>query len=330
VRGALVLLTAVAAVVLAGCGETVDTAKQTFSRKTVPAGQDATGTGGGTTTGTPKTNDPAFSNEKLRALDPCALLSEDILAALGTPADNSADGFGNCSNYMEDKEGRDLSITLYVGETINNASEADENIGGLPAMWNELDDNSACFVSVITSTNPNVGIRTQVGGDAKDMCKIGQTVLSGVVDLIREDPPQREERAGSIAGVDPCALVDPAALKPVVGGADTEVSLYTLHWCNWVGESVTAGLWFRTGYDPKDSTTDPGQPVDLGNGLTGYAQSDGGGQCRIEWRHRSTGQDGDDEIIEVSFDNSAAAAGDNGCGTTAEIAKLIVPKLPKP
>jgi hypothetical protein len=329
VRGALVLLTAVAAVVLAGCGQTVDTAKQTFPRSTVPAGQDGTETGS-TSTGTPRTNDPAFTSEKLRSINPCALLSDDILSALGTPADNSSEDFGSCSNYMEDKDGKDLSVTLYVGETINNAADAEENIGGLPAMWNELDDSSACFVSVITSTNPNVGIRAQIGGDGDDLCPVGQTVLAGVVDMIREDPPQREERTGSIASVDPCSLLDPAALKPVLGGADTEVSLYTLHWCNWIGESVTAGVWFRTGYDPKDDTVDQGQPVDLGNGVTGYAHSDGDGNCRIEWRHRSTGQDGDDEIIEVDFDNSKPAAGDNGCATTAEVAKLLIPKLPKP
>lgn len=322
-------MTAVAAVVLAGCGETVDTAKQTFPRRTVPAGQDGSGTGT-KSTGTPKTNDPAFSNDKLRGLDPCGLLSDDILSALGTPADHSPEDFGNCSNYMKDKDGKDLSVTIYVGETINNAEDASENIGGLPAVSNELDDSSACFVSVVTSTNPNVGIKVQIGGDGDDLCGVGRTVLTGVVDMIREDPPQREERTGSIAAVDPCALLEPAALKPAIGGVDTEVSPYTLHWCNWVGDAVTAGLWFRTGYDPKDDTVDPGQPVDLGSGITGYAQSDGDGSCRVEWRHRSTGQDGDDEIVEVSFSHSSPPAGDNGCATVAEIAKLLIPKLPKP
>src|SRR5262245_39585183 len=82
VRGALVLLIAAAAVVLAGCGEAVDTTKQTFPRSTVPAGQ-----GGNTssTSGKPKTNDPAFTNEKLRELDPCGLLTNDILSAIGKP-----------------------------------------------------------------------------------------------------------------------------------------------------------------------------------------------------------------------------------------------------
>lgn len=330
-RGALVLLTAVAAVVLAGCGETVDTAKQTFPRSTVPAGQ-AGNEGGTSATGKPKTNDPAFTNDKLRKLDPCGLLTDDVLSALGSPAENSEEDFGNCANYMKDKDGEDLSITLYVGETINGAEDADENIGGLPAMESELDDKSACFVSVITSTNPAFGIRVQAGGDGDDLCGAGRKLLDGVVQQIREDPPQREAATGSIASVDPCGLMDEAALKTAMGGADATVSPYTLHWCNWLGENVTAGVWFRTGYDPADSTVDQGQPVDLGSGVTAYqtAESGSGVSCRLEWRHRSTGADGADEIIEVDFDNSAPAQGDNGCGAAANIAKLLIPALPKP
>jgi hypothetical protein len=316
-----------AAVVLAGCGEAVDTAKQTFPRSTVPAGQ-AGETGA---TGKPKTNDPAFTNEKLRELDPCGLLTKDILSALGTPAENNYNDFGECSNYMKDKKGKDLSITMYVGETINDAENADENVGGLPATISELDDHSACFVSAITSTNPNVGLRVQIGGDGEDLCETGRTVLTGAVDLIRNDPPEREKATGSIATVDPCSLLDATALKTALGGAETSPSPYTLHWCNWVGDKVTAGIWFRLGYDPKDDTVDPGQPVDLGNGLTVYQKADttSGASCRLEWGHRSTGEDGADEIIEVDFDNSSPAQGDNGCATAVEVVKLLVPKLPK-
>jgi uncharacterized protein DUF3558 len=325
-RGTLVLVTAVAAVVLAGCGQAVDTAKQTFPRRTVPAGQGETGV----TTGKPKTNDPAFSNDELRKLDPCALLSEDILAPLGKPADNRMQDFGSCSNYMEDKAGKDLSITLYVGETLNGATDADQNIGGLPAFESELDDGSACFVSAVTSTNPNFGLRVQVGGEGEELCATGRTVLTGVVAVVRDEPPAREEKRGSVASVDPCTLLEPEQITTAVG-ADTKMSPYSLHWCNWIGDNVNVGVWIRSGYDPKDDTVDPGAPVDLGGGITGYqSPTEGAASCRLEWRHRSTGEDGADEIVEVDFDNSKAPAGDNGCPGAVAIAKLVIPALPKP
>jgi hypothetical protein len=332
VRGAYVLttLTAVAAVVLAGCGESVDTAKQTFPRSTVPAGQVESRT---SSTGTPKANDPAFSNEVLRGLEPCGLLTDDILSAVGTPDRSEPQDFGDCANYMKDKDGEDLSVTLYVGDTIGGADDADDNIGGLPGFESKLDDGSACFVNAITSTNPNIGLRLQIAGGRDDLCELGRTILTGVVDLIREDPPERDKETGSIATLDPCTLLEANALKTVLGGAETDVSPYTLHWCNWIGDDVSVGVWFRTGYDPKDSTVDPGTPVDLGNGLTVYQTVDTDDEeasCYVEWRHRSTGVDGEDEIIEVDFVNSKPPAGDNGCATTAELAKLLVPALPKP
>lgn len=326
VRGAKVLLIAAAAVVVAACGQQVDTAKQTFPRSTVPAGQIDNETA---STGKPKTNDPVFANDELRKLDPCGLMTKDILAAVGTPAESRMQDFGSCSNYMQDKDGEDLSVTLYVGETLNGAEGADQNIGGLPAFESELDDGSACFVSVVTSTNPNVGIRVQIGGDGKDLCKAGTTVLTSVVDLIRTDPPKREEKRGSIASTDPCELVDDDAVKTALGEATTHQP-YSMHWCTWDSTNIRAGVWFRTGYDPKDSTVDQGSPVDLGSGVTAYQNIDGPGSCRLDWRHRSTGADGADEIIEVNVDKSSPAEGDNGCPATIALAKLVIPALPKP
>jgi hypothetical protein len=322
-------MAAAAVVLLGGCGESVDTAKQTFDRTTVPAGQDGPATG---STGKPKANDPVFSNDELRKLDPCALLSDDLLSALGTPDDNRVQDFGSCSNYMEDKDGKDLSVTVYLGETLNNAEEADQNIGGLPAFESELDDKTACFVNAVTSTNPNIGLRVQIGGEKdQDLCAIGRTVLESVVTTIREDPPERDGAKGSIAALDPCSLLTSDQLK-VPLGVDTTAQPYSLHWCNWQSDNINAGVWFRTGYDPKGDTVDPGTPVDLGNGVTVYqtATVDTTATCRLEWRHRSTGVDGADEIIEVDVDNYKPAAGDNGCAAAVEVAKLLVPALPKP
>ena len=318
----------VVALCLVGCGAKVDLSKVTYTRTTVPPA------GRTTTSGPPKTNDPAFTAAKLRGIDACALLDKDILTKVGTPDENDVIDFSRCSNFMKDLEGNDLSITVTLGEgLLEDPAEADKNIGGLPAFSSELDDHTACFVNVVTSTNPNIGIRVQIGGDDDaDLCAAGQTILTGVVDLIRKDPPEREAATGTIAAADPCTLLEPGALKTLLAGADTTATPYTLHWCQWIGDTLSADVWFRTGYDPKDTTVDPGTPLDLGNGVTVYQHADGTGadaSCRLEWRHRSTGSDGDDEIIEVDFDNQAAAAGDNGCATAAEIAKLLIPALPK-
>lgn len=319
-----------AAAVLAGCAEQVDTAKVTYERTTVPAGEaNNGGKTGSTNTGKPKTNDPAFTVEKLREIDPCALLTDDILSAVGTPAENRPQDFGDCSNYMQDKEGKDLSVTLYVGETADGAADADLNIGGLPAFESELTDGEACFVTVVTSTSPNFGIKLQVGGKADDLCGPGHTIMESVVNLIRDDPPNYDIEKGSLVDVDPCAVVEESAVTTTLG-VEASASPYNLHWCNWNGDGASLGLWLRTGYDPKESSSG-GEPVDLG-GITGYqeATQSGGVSCRLEWLHRATDADDQAEVVSLYVDKSEPAQGDNGCPTAVAAAKLVIGALPKP
>lgn len=328
-RGTQLAATAVAVLaVVAGCGGVVDTTKVTYPRTTVPAGQVT----GGTTaaTGTPRSNDPAFTPAKLRLIDPCELLTRDLLASVGKPADNTRGGFSECANYMEDADGEDLSITLDLGDSVTNAADAEQNIGGLPAMESELDSGDACFVTVVTSTSPNVGLVIQAGGSAKDLCAAGRTVMTGVVDAIRADPPEYDAAKGTLLTVDPCAALDAAALSAALG-ADDEGAPYNLHWCNWSVESTNLGLWFRVGFDP--AAGDPaGNPVDLGGGVTGYQEADDTGQvasCELQFAHRRF--DGEDtEIVHLFYDSSKPTKGADPCAASQALAKTLIATLPKP
>jgi hypothetical protein len=231
---------------------------------------------------------------------------------------------------MEDKDGDELSITLYLGETVDNAEEADKNIGGLPGLESPLDDGDACFVTTVTSTNPNVGIKVQVGGKGKELCSMGTTIMTSVVETIRTDPPKLDVATGSLVALDPCGVVEDTPVDAALG-VSTDKSLYNLHWCTWSADDVNLGVWFRPGYDPKDSSS-AGQPVDLGNGVTGYeeATTGAGVTCRLQWLHRKTGDEKASEIVAINLDKSSPAAGDNGCPSAVAIAQLLIPALPKP
>jgi hypothetical protein len=327
VRGLLLAATAAGlAVVLTACGGAVDTAKITYQRTTVPAGQD--GTGGGSTAGEPSTNDPAFTNEKLRLLDPCALLTDDLLASVGEPADNNRGDFAQCGNYMKDTDGADLSITLTLGENVSNAQEADQNIGGLPALENELDSGDACFVTAVTSTLPNFGISIQAGGDSKKLCEAGRTVLTGVVDRIRSDPPNYDNPKGTLLGVDPCASVKDATLQTVLGSGVDAGAPYNLHWCNWHGSTANLGVWLRLGYDPTKGSG--GEPVPLGGGITGYktTTTSSAASCELQWKHRAFAGD-DTEIVHVFFDKQKPKKGEDVCKPALSLAKTLISTLPK-
>ncbi|OLF18660.1 hypothetical protein BU204_05200 [Actinophytocola xanthii] len=322
------MLLALAAVLLvAGCGEPVDTAKVTYPRTTVPAGalpsNDSTSTGGQT----PRTNDPAFAPEKLRVLDPCPLLDEELLDQLGSPAENNRGGYSECANYMEDDEGKDLNITLTLGDKVVDADAAEDVIGGLPAMEKMLDGNDACFVTVVTSTSPNYGIVIQTNGGADDLCGAGRKVMTDVVERIRSDSPEYDLARGTLIDLDPCSLFEGDALNENLGG-ETENSPYNLHWCNWTGPTATLGVWLRLGFNPELGGN--GDQVDLGGGIKGFQEKtvSTAGSCQLEWKHRPFAGD-DVEIVTLTLDIRELKAGADPCAPAQAIAKTLIPALPK-
>lgn len=322
-RGVLLIATAtVLAAVLAGCGGAVDTAKVTFQRTTVPAGQGSTGS-----SGEPRTNDPAFTNEKLRTLDPCALLTDDILSNVGEPEQNSRNDFSECGNYMKDTEDDDLSITLTLGDQVSDSQETNENIGGLPAFETELDSGDACFSTVVTSTGPRFGITIQAGGDSKQLCEATRTVLTGVVDLIRTNPANYETPTGTLIPVDACEVVKDATLRSVLGSGTDAGSPYNLHWCNWHSSTADLGLWLRVGYDPAENTE--AKPVSLGGGVTGYqvAETSSTASCELQWAHRPF--EDDVEIVHIFLDKQKATKGEDPCKPAVTVAKALLTTLPK-
>ncbi|HEX2130292.1 MAG TPA: DUF3558 family protein [Actinophytocola sp.] len=319
----LLLLVAVA-VLVAGCGAEVDTAKVTYPRTTVPAGQQLPA-GKTTSAGPARANDPAFTPDKLRVVDPCGLLDEDLLAELGDPEDNVRGDFGECANYMEDADGNELNLSITIGETVPNAVEADENIGGLPALEND-DIDDACFVSVVTSTSPNFGIVVQANGETEDLCAAGRTLLTGVVDRIRTDPPGYDLAAGTLVEVDPCSFFEDNALSDTLGG-DVEPRPYDLHWCTWSGTGASLGVQFRLGPDP---AAGGGTPVDLGGGITVYQEKtvSGNSSCTLAWKHRPFGGD-EVELVSLNYDDQNSAEGEDPCAPTQAVAKELIPALPK-
>jgi hypothetical protein len=325
--GASATLLVVSALVLAGCGGSVDTAKVTYQRTTVPAGQD--GGESETATGEPRTNDPDFTPEKLRVLDPCGLLTDDVLSNVGEPANNDRGDYAECGNYMSDSAGDELNISMTIGDNISNAEDADQNIGGLPALESELDGGDACFVSVLTSTDPNIGITIQANGAADDLCGAGRKVLTGVVDLIRANPPTYETPQGTLLEVDPCEAVKDETLRTALGADVGTGTPYKLHWCNWNAGAVSLGVWLRLGYDPATNSSG-GEPVSLGSGVTAYKSTttSSASSCELQWKHRQFAGE-DTEIVHIFLDGQKPVKGQDPCKRAVTLAKTLITTLPK-
>ena len=273
--------------------------------------------------------DPAFAPEKLRVIDPCKLLDPDVLAQFGAPGEPSPSGFSRCSNFMEDKGGKDLAVTVETGQTMTTElKNADKQLAGLKSYEQTL-DTSACFVSVITQEKPALGLTVQIGYKDGDSCGIGRVVAQSVVELIKKRVGAQTPPRDSLVTLDPCVLADQAAVTAAVGSVN-RVFPYGLHNCSWVSDGREVTLDLRWSFIPPDRKFDTEQTeVDLGGGTTGYQLANAGAypSCSVKWVQRlNPGDKG--ELVEVKsagpkkneFDRCAAAVG---------FAKAVLPKIPK-
>ncbi|GAA3011886.1 DUF3558 domain-containing protein [Actinokineospora diospyrosa] len=325
-RGLLRLVAAGTVLVLAaGCG--ADLSKSSTARSTVPATS-----GLGTSAPTPKPTD-AFDPEKLLGLNPCGLMDDAALKPLGQPAESRLRDYSQCSNYMKDKDGKELNLNLSIGEPTIGQPEAGAEIDGLPFVKSELDDKTACFLTAVTETNPNRGITVQAGRrDKGDLCTPGEALLRSVLAKIREDPPRLDLADNTLVELEPCTLVSDAVITAAVG-PDSRKRPSGAHVCSWSGGGRSLMLTFRIGPRPDDiADAAKSSPVNLGDGVTAQQRGEADGKrCRVEWAHAAF--PGDKERAEVvALDLSRygdATAGEDLCAKVQAVTKALIPRLPK-
>jgi hypothetical protein len=312
---------------VSGCG-TTDLARKTFPRSTVPMTADnaADSTGTGTAT-SGQAADAAFAIDKLRLVDPCKVL-EGVADLVGRPSDYNASGFSECSNYVQDEHGEDLSISVRLGQSMTlEVQKADKQIAGMRAYEQKLDSN-ACFVNIITQENPGLGLTVQIGAKDGDPCAPGRTVAEGVVKQIKQKAPTRTPAKGSLLGLDPCALPDEAAVTDAVGSAPRRFP-YGMHTCSWSTAAADIGIDLRSSFIPKDDKfDDKQQSVDLG-GVPAFQILNAGAHptCTLKWVQRGTsGNEG--EIVEVKSSGSKSSDFDR-CAKAQAFAKALLPKIPR-
>lgn len=307
----------------AGCTTQPDLRKATFQRSTIPA-TGASASLGNSGTGA---NDAAFTLAKLREIDPCGLLGNNTLAALGTPDTAIPDGLDSCADSMKDRNGNDLDITVTLGSSITDKPTT--VVFGLPVAEHEISDGSGCFERIITQDNPAEGIELEAEG--RDPCTPARKLAQSVVATIRSNPPKRSGFTGSLAAQDPCLVVDDQTAADAVGG-NPDKSRDSLYKCDWQGSDTDLTVTFTTAPDPKtDDALGTPRPVDIG-GITAYQvlSTDVFPSCEVKWTIRALPDgSGDAEIVDVEFDNINKINVDT-CAKAVTVARVVVPNVPKP
>ncbi|GAA2684532.1 DUF3558 domain-containing protein [Actinosynnema pretiosum subsp. pretiosum] len=325
--------------VVAGCSGT-DLAKHSpYPRETLDAAaaNSADENGGGNDEGVPPGSVGApvsaeFTGEKLRATDVCKLVDETVLRKYGTPAELNSNNFGECSNYMKDKAGKSLSVTLAFRSSSALYAKSDKRIEGLKLGENVL-EGQACFVSGVFQDEPPMDLTAQIGYKSDNNCEIGRELLTSAIKRVKAGSALKSSTKGSLASVDPCRAPDPAVVEAAISASGSTVLEVPigLPTCSWSSSERSLMLAFQQLASaprklPGDKTTD----VDLGGGVTGRVLDESGSafpSCKIEWTHRDLGTGGA-EIVRVTTSGAKDVQYDR-CGTITTVAKSLVAKLPR-
>lgn len=328
IRAALAV--AAALLTLVGCASGPGLDRKVSVRRTIPANAqnaaDPTGTSG--TSGKPA--DPAFAVEKMRLVDPCKLMSKDLLEPFGKPDTRYSSGsYTRCSNYMKDTSGKDLNFSIEVGYTMSfEASKANKQLAGLKSYEQKL-DSDACFISALTQEDPPVGVRMQVGYKTGEPCEPGRKLLESLIKKLKKDPAKYSVKKGSPIELDPCKVPDAAAIKEAAGDGGKELS-YGMHTCGWNSRTINITLDFRLQYVPDGNKFDDKQTeVDLGSGVKGYQVLNEGvyPTCSVMVPLTKDGNN-NAELAVMEASGSKDAQFDR-CAKAQAFAKAVLPKLPK-
>ncbi|SUA76654.1 Serine/threonine-protein kinase AfsK [Nocardia otitidiscaviarum] len=190
-------------------------------------------------------------------------------------------------------------------------------IDGKPVM--AFDGQGFCRRSLQLGTaGQGWGMRTT--SSEADNCTLVEFVLTRMMEVI-DAIPRNQNADRSLAGVDPCTLLSPDDLNPLIGPLPTSPASVDVHSCLWSGRSDIS-VKLRQ-YDPEDMS---GQSVDLGDGLSVVAPSQESSYgCTRIYAYREIG--GRTEILEVHASGGYKET-EISCAAAESAIRLAVGNLP--
>ncbi len=277
---------------------------------------------------TPVNPDP-LGPDNLRRVDMCKVLEGREIPGVGKLRKKIDVAFPSCTYENPAGEWVDLAIggDLFEGEAAGE-------LEGLPLSIKGSD--RSCKAAVAVNGLPNTTLGTEVlSMSTKDeACGVVKAALGEAVKQIRAGGHDRELPAGTLATLDPCALVGATTTDNLIGPVTATVH-DGLHGCRYEAPGDPR-LNLVRGYPPAQSKDQyytgagtlqiSGTEVYLARRDDGPARS----TCSLTWRHRPVSER-DSENVELVLSNTGDTQNaDQACEKAQKFAAALLPKLPKP
>lgn len=327
-------LLAATALLVAGCATGPGLEKSHSLRRTVAAGEGQNESTDPSTSPTAQANkpvDPAFAVEKLRLVNPCALIEKEVLQTVGTPSSTySSTGYTRCSNSMKNADGKRLTVSVEIGVSLASyeLKKATKKVAGLAST--EQTVNDSCFLTVVTQENPALGVKVQATSDGSfNACEATGKIMEGVIRKLKGNPSKYQPPKASPVEVEPCDLLDRSAFTALLGSSPRQQA-YGLHQCGWYSSTGQLEVGFRTATIPRDGKFGKNQTeIDLGGGQKAYqvVKDNSFPSCDVIVIRTQTDK-GAGELAEFTASGAKDKTFDR-CAQAVAFAKSVLPKLPK-
>ncbi|KZB79738.1 serine/threonine-protein kinase [Amycolatopsis regifaucium] len=277
---------------------------------------------------TPVNPDP-LGPDNLRKVDLCKVLEGREVPGLGKLSTKNGTQFDWCTysspagKWLELKIGGDLF-----------QAEAGGELEGLPLAVKG--SAGSCEVAVpvtgLLNTNLTAGVNSLSTKD--EACPVVKAALADAVKRIRAGGHEHDLAAGTLAPLDPCALVGAATVDRLIGPV-VETIREHLHECRY-DAAGSVRLSFVRGTPPTEATYSSyaaTATLDLGGTKVYLARSDDGAArstCSLTWQHRPV-SDRVGENVELTVGTSGAEKNaELACEKAKNFAGALLQKLPKP
>ncbi|ANN18367.1 protein kinase [Amycolatopsis orientalis] len=276
---------------------------------------------------TPVNPDP-LGPDNLRKVDLCKVLEGRDVPGFGKLSTKNGTQFDWCTYSSSAGKWLDLRI---AGDLFQ--AEAGGELEGLPLAVKGA--GGSCEVAVPVTGLLHTTLTAHVGSlSTKDeACSVVKAALADAVKRIRAGGHDRALPAGTLAPLDPCALVGPATVDRLIGPV-VETIREHLHECRY-DATGSVRLSFGRGAPPTEATYSSyaaTATLDLGGTKVYLARSDDGparSTCSLIWLHLPV-SDQVGENVELTVGTSGAEKNaELACEKAKNFAGALLPRLPR-
>ncbi|MFD3747064.1 serine/threonine-protein kinase [Nocardia sp. NPDC058633] len=270
----------------------------------------------------------ALTADEARRLDICELLKPDVLRDFGKHTAeltrNGADGCSTIYGWDEDQTFFTFNVAVPQEEIIRDKTPFGSTIAWMPVLG-QRKEAGACDRTVLTQSGLPLAItmQAQVKPSKRDGCPTAERALAAIVHRLSVNPPLVDYESDSVLLLDPCVVLDRAAVLPIIGDPAWP-RVDGPHGCMALGPDGAVGLAFDDRMRPDNGSENKDKEMTVA-GRTAYIDLRSPHHCVLIAMHRPT-RDDRAEIIKMAYYPNAPAP--DACDTAAALFAPILAKLP--